>query len=267
MIRQPAVAGQFYPADKKTLEQEVNKYLQVKAIPQKAIGVIAPHAGYMFSGRVAGQVYAATQVPENCIVLSPNHNGRGANVAIMSAGAWQIPFGDVPINSKLAKALQEKCSLIKEDVLAHAFEHSLEVQLPFLLAKQPKLSIVPITISRLNIEECQKLGLAIAETIKQSKQPILIVASSDLNHYENQEITKEKDQAALDKVLALDPEGLLATCATKGITMCGVIPTAIMLIAAKKLGAKNAKLIKHETSGDVCGDFSAVVGYAGIIVY
>jgi len=267
MIRKPAVAGQFYPADKKNLEQEVNKYLQVKAIPQKVIGIIAPHAGYVFSGRVAGQVYAATQVPEKCLVLSPNHTGQGARAAIMTEGSWSIPTGQIPVNSELAQKLQTSCEIIKEDEQAHMFEHSLEVQLPFLLAKQPKLSIVPLTLGRLNFADCEKIGGAIADLIKEAREQILMVASSDLNHYENQEITEHKDKQAINKVLHMDPEGLLQTCAQEKITMCGVIPTAIMLIAAKLLGAKHAKLIKHETSGDVCGDYSAVVGYAGIIVY
>ncbi len=267
MLRKPAVAGQFYPADKKALEQEVNKYLQIEATPQKVIGLVAPHAGYMFSGRVAGQVYASTQVPEKCIVLSPNHTGQGAAAAIMTQGKWSIPTGKIPIDSALAKKLQTSCEIIEDDEKAHLFEHSLEVQLPFLLAKQPKLSIIPLTLSRLSIADCQKISRAIADLIKQVAEPILIVASSDMNHYENQERTKQKDQAALDKVLALEAEDLVTTCASEGISMCGVIPTAIMLNAAKLLGAKQAKLINHETSGDVSGDYSAVVGYAGIIVY
>jgi AmmeMemoRadiSam system protein B len=185
----------------------------------------------------------------------------------MSEGAWRLPTGDVPIDTALAKKLAAHCELIAEDHLAHTFEHSLEVQLPFLLARQPNLSIVPLCLSHVNYENCLKIAQALAMTIKESSQPVLMVASSDMNHYENQTITKKKDQDAIEKVINLDPKGLVDTVSREGITMCGVIPTTIMLLAAKLLGAKSAKLIKHETSGDVCGDMDAVVGYAGIIVY
>ena len=266
MIRHPAVAGQFYPASKIALENEVKKYLSYKATPQKVIGLIAPHAGYMYSGAVAGAVFASAVIPEKCIVLSPNHTGKGAPAALMTEGKWAIPTGEVPIDEMLAKRLSSNCAELTNDASAHLQEHSLEVELPFLLARQSKLSFVPLTVSHLRADSCKKIGEAIAKTIKESKEDILIVASSDMNHYENQTSTEKKDRMAIDRVLNLDPEGLLTTCGEYRISMCGVVPAAIMIYAAKELGATTAKLVQHATSGDVSGDYDAVVGYAGIIV-
>lgn len=267
MVRKPIVAGQFYPSNKEALEEELGKYLDVKIVPRKAVGIIAPHAGYMCSGRAAGYIYASTIVPKRCIVISPNHTGNGKSVAIMTSGQWQIPTGLVPIDEDISSKLLKSCSVIEEDKTAHIFEHSLEVQLPFLLAKEPNVKIVPLTVSRLPFDACRQIGEATANIIKDSKEPILIVASSDMNHYEEQKETNRKDMLAIDKVINLDPEGLLSICAKERITMCGLIPAVIMLIAAKNLSAKKAELIKYETSGDVLGDYNSVVGYAGIIIY
>jgi len=266
-VRNPAVAGQFYPASKTALEAEVKKFLATDAKPVKVVGLVAPHAGYIYSGAVAGAVYASAQIPEKCIVISPNHTGRGAPAAMMTEGTWLLPTGELQIDSSLAKKLLANCREIEDDVTAHLGEHSLEVQLPFLMARQPKLSFVPLTVSHLRYDSCKKIGDAIAKTIKDSGENILIVASSDMNHYESQTITEKKDRMAIDRVLAMDPEGLLTTCGEHRISMCGVVPAAIMLSAAKALGAKTAKLVQHATSGDVSGDYDAVVGYAGIIVY
>jgi AmmeMemoRadiSam system protein B len=211
-------------------------------------------------------VFAATEVPPTCIVLAPNHTGQGAAAALMDEGSWEIPTGEVPVDTSMSRDLLKACDELEPDILAHQFEHSLEVQLPFLLARQPELHIVPITVSHISFETCEKIGKAIAKTIKESGKDVLIVASSDMNHYESQDITKKKDNLAIDRVLAMDPKGLLTTCAQHGITMCGVVPTAIMLIASKELGATTATLVSHTTSGDTSGDYQAVVGYAGIIV-
>jgi len=265
--RQPAVAGQFYPSSKSALEAEVKKYLAKGAKPQKVVGLVSPHAGYIYSGAVAGAVFASAVVPQKCIVISPNHTGRGAPAAIMSEGTWTMPTGDLEIDSELAKKLMANCREFENDISAHLGEHSLEVQLPFLMARQPKLRFVPITVSHLRYDTCKKIGDAIAKTIKESGEDILIVASSDMNHYESQTITEKKDRMAIERVLEMDPEGLLTACGENRISMCGVVPTAIMLCAAKALGAKAAKLVQHATSGDVSGDYNAVVGYAGIIVY
>lgn len=265
--RTPAVAGQFYPASKTALEAEVKKFLSTGATPQKVVGLVAPHAGYIYSGAVAGAVYSSAIIPEKCIVISPNHTGHGSHTAVMAEGTWALPTGEVNVDTPLAKKLMANCRELESDISAHLGEHSLEVQLPFLMARQPNLSFVPITVSHLSYDTCKKIGDAVAKTIKESGEDILIVASSDMNHYESQGATEKKDRMAIDRVLAMDPQGLLTTCGEMRISMCGVVPTAIMLSAAKALGATTAKLIQHTTSGDVSGDYDAVVGYAGIIVY
>ncbi len=266
MERKPAVAGQFYPGSKASLEAEVNRFLNVDAKPRKAMGAVAPHAGYIYSGAVAGAVFASVVVPRRCIVLSPNHTGMGERAAVWARGSWQIPTGSIPVDEALAKKLLAACGELADDHSAHLAEHSLEVELPFLLARQPELSIVPICISRVDVGECRRIGEAIAEVIRSEKEEILIVASSDMNHYEDQKRTIHKDQMAIDRVLALDALGLVTTCAEHRISMCGVLPTAITIFACKKLGATKATLVKHATSGDVSGDYDAVVGYAGFVI-
>lgn len=266
MERKPVVAGQFYPGNKRTLEEEVRRLLNTGAIPGKAIAVIAPHAGYVYSGGVAGEVFARAQVPESCIILSPNHTGMGSKAAVWTRGSWSIPTGEIPVDEKLSHELLKHSAEFSDDTTAHIAEHSLEVELPFLLARQPKLKIVPITLSHLNAETCQKIGAVIAEAIRASKKDILIVASTDMNHYEDQSHTLSKDKLAIDRVLALDADGLLATCGEHRISMCGVVPTAVAINAAGALGATKATLIRHATSGDVSGDYNAVVGYAGFVI-
>lgn len=267
MIRKPVVAGQFYPASKATLAEAIREYMPPSGNEKKVIGLAAPHAGYIYSGATAGKTYASAKIPKKVIILSPNHTGHGARAAIMSSGAWATPLGDVTVDSVLAEKLMSKCPLLTEDAIAHLGEHSLEVQLPFLISKEPKISIVPITIMHIGSAECTRIAHAIAETVKEASEDVVIVASTDMNHYERQDVTMKKDDLAIEKVVALDPEGLLGVCEENDVTMCGVIPTAIMLMAAKELGASTAELIEHTTSGDASGDYDSVVGYAGFLVY
>ncbi len=266
MHRRPAVAGQFYPGSKKSLEKELRRFLEIGVTPQPATAVIAPHAGYVYSGAVAGAAFARVEVPKRCIVLSPNHTGMGARAAVMGAGSWELPTGTIPVDEPLADRLLTASTELVDDASAHLAEHSLEVELPFLLARQPELSIVPITLAHLGPDACEEIGTAIAEVMRANDEPILIVASTDMNHYEDQSRTLEKDRLAIDRVLAMDPKGLLATCAEHRISMCGVVPTAIALWAALGLGATSATLIEHATSGDVSGDYDAVVGYAAFVI-
>ncbi|PIR18247.1 MAG: AmmeMemoRadiSam system protein B [Deltaproteobacteria bacterium CG11_big_fil_rev_8_21_14_0_20_49_13] len=267
MIRKPAVAGQFYPASKVHLEKEVKEYLNTGLKPRDVVGLIAPHAGYIYSGGVAGAVFSAVNVPDRVIVLSPNHTGMGTHASIMTEGEWELPTGNIKIDGSLAKALVEACPELKPDTMAHTREHSLEVELPFLQAKNPAVTFVPITLAHIRFDTCEKIGKAIAKVIKDSKEKVLIVASSDMTHYETHETAKTKDGMAIAHIHALDAKGLLDVCGRERITMCGVIPAAIMIVAAIELGAKKSELIKYATSGDVSGDYDAVVGYAGFIVY
>jgi len=266
MKRNPAVAGQFYPGTKSSLEQEVARYLEAGAKPKKALGAIAPHAGYVYSGAVAGKVFASVVVPRRCIVLCPNHTGMGARAAVWPRGSWSIPTGEVAVDEDLAEKLLKGCPDLTEDTTAHLGEHSLEVELPFMLARQPELAIVPIAISRVDGAGIGRIGTAIAKAVKSCGGDVLVVASTDMNHYEEDSRTREKDRMAIDKVLALDPDGLVQTCAKNRITMCGVLPTAVAITACKELGARKVSLVEHATSGDVSGDRDAVVGYAGFVI-
>jgi AmmeMemoRadiSam system protein B len=267
-IRHPAVAGRFYPADPQSLREEVNSYLS--ATPEerliRAIGCIVPHAGYMYSGHVAGAVFSRIEIPELCIVLCPNHTGVGEPLAIMSEGAWETPLGNVPIDTAFATELKARFPALQEDSTAHRAEHAAEVELPFLQLRQPNLRFVPIAVGTHRFELLEQLGRTIAETIAAQNEPILIVASSDMNHYESDTITRIKDQQAIERILTLDPQGLYDVVTQQAISMCGISPTVAMLIAAKKLGAKSAELIKYATSGDISGDRNMVVGYAGVLV-
>ena len=265
-LRQPAVAGRFYPGDRATLVQDLESYMSPTAASRPAIGCIAPHAGYVYSGPVAGAVYANIQVPQRCMVLCPNHTGRGRPLAIMSSGAWQTPLGSVPIDSDLACILKDQFPLVSEDSEAHRAEHAIEVQLPFLQKRQPHFAFVPLALGTGNFETLEKLGEALGEVLKAQPEPVLIVASSDMNHYESDRITRVKDDKAIDRILALDARGLYDTVIKEDVSMCGFGPAVAMLTAAKILGATSAELIKYATSGDVSGDRDMVVGYAGIAV-
>lgn len=265
MHRLPAVAGRFYPAQAAELRRELEGYL-AKEPKQAAIGCVVPHAGIMYSGHVAGAVYARLQPFPSYIILCPNHSGYGRPLAILSEGEWETPLGDVPIDAALAQALQRACRLLEEDEAAHRFEHSLEVQLPFLQVQQPGCRFVPIAIGVGSYGPLEELGRAVAQVAGQAKEKPLIVASSDLNHYEPDAINRAKDHKAIERILALDPRGLYDTVRREDISMCGFGPTVAMLTAAKILGATRAELVRYANSGDVTGDRSHVVGYAGILI-
>lgn len=265
-IRHPAVAGRFYPDDPNALLADVRTYLSPpeKTIP--AIGCVVPHAGYMYSGHVAGAVFARLNIPRRCLVLCPNHTGMGQPLAIMSAGAWETPLGRVPIDSPLAGALKQSFPLLTEDPDAHRAEHAAEVELPFLQVRSPNFTFVPIALGTGKFDVLHNLGQAIAAVVKAEAEPVLIIASSDMNHYESDKITRVKDHKAIDRILALDARGLFDVVMNADISMCGFGPTVTMLTAAKCLGAGAAELIKYATSGDISGDREMVVGYAGVLV-
>jgi AmmeMemoRadiSam system protein B len=267
-VRCPAVAGRFYPREKDSLREEVHTYLSQSPEPElvRAVGCIVPHAGYIYSGHVAGAVFAAVQIPQLCLVLCPNHTGMGRALAIVSEGAWETPLGDVPIDSAFAAALKRRCPHLHEDSAAHRSEHAAEVELPFLQMRQPQLKFVPIALGTGQFEALEQLGEAIADVIAARNDHILIVASSDMNHYESDAITRVKDHSAIEPILALDARALYDVVTQQNISMCGFGPAVAMLTAAKKLGATSAELVKYATSGDVSGDRDLVVGYAGVIV-
>jgi AmmeMemoRadiSam system protein B len=268
MIRLPAVAGRFYPADARELAQQVERFVQSAAPSRKvaARGCVVPHAGYMYSGHVAGAVYASLELPARFIILCPRHYPQGEPLAIISEGAWRTPLGEAEIDSHLAAGVKRACALVREDSIAHRAEHSLEVQLPFLQRLVGDFRFVPIALGTDRFQHLAELGRAVEEVIAAQSDSILVVASSDMNHYESDEITRTKDRKAIDKMLGLDPRGLYDTVRRERISMCGFGPAVTMLEAAKQLGASHAELIRYATSGDVTGDRDEVVGYAGIVV-
>jgi AmmeMemoRadiSam system protein B len=268
MIRSPAVAGQFYPGSEaslvKTLSSLIPEILPGKT--KQALAVISPHAGYIYSGGVAGETIGHVKVPESVIILGPNHTGHGTPVALMDHGAWDMPMGQVPIDKELAAHIAQSSLQITVDDVAHRFEHSLEVQVPFLQYLQKNLSIAPIVVSHVSYETCVAVGQGIAEAIGNFGKDVLIVASTDMTHYESRQSASAKDSLALDRIKALDPQGLYNTVVGNRISMCGIMPTTVALIAAQGLGAKNAELIRYTDSGETSGDTSQVVGYAGLVI-
>lgn len=265
MIRVEHVAGQFYPNEQDELESSVIGNLAV-CEKEDALAIIVPHAGYIYSGKVAGSVYSRVEIPDNIILIGPNHTGLGAPASIMCHGTWQTPLGNIEINETLAYRLLDASTNLTEDDAAHEKEHSLEVQLPFIYILNPKATIVPITVMNADFTECSEIGEAIAEVLKNYDEEVLIVVSSDMNHFESEEITQRKDKLAIDMVLGLDPDGLLAVTGAENISMCGAVPSAIGLIAANALGAREVVLTEHATSGKTSGDMKSVVGYAGMII-
>jgi MEMO1 family protein len=266
MVREPAVAGRFYPADPTVLRQDINSYLSPRSEPVAAIGCIAPHAGYMYSGQVAGAVFSRVEIPRRCVILGPNHTGRGHPLATMKLGEWKTPLGPLAIAADLAEELARAFPALTQDSAAHQFEHAIEVELPFLQVLRVDTKFVPIALGTGQLVILLKLGEAIAEVIQSSNEPVLVIASSDMNHYEDDASTRIKDRKAIDKILLLDPEGLYETIINESISMCGFGAAVAMLSAARKLGAKNAELVQYATSGDVSGERDMVVGYAGITV-
>jgi len=266
MIRPPAVSGRFYPSDEKKLALEIEKYTSSANKKSFARGCVVPHAGYLYSGHVAGAVYSEIEIPARCILLGPRHFPGGEAMAIISEGSWRTPFGDAQIDPGLAAELKRACPLLREDRVAHEREHSLEVQIPFLQQLAANLRFVPVVLATQRYQDLETLGHAVARVIAAHTEPVLLIASTDMNHYESDAITRTKDHKAIDRILALDPRGLYDVVRSEGITMCGYAATAAMLIAMRDLGAKDAELIRYATSGDITGDWDQVVGYAGIII-
>lgn len=267
MLRQPAVAGQFYPANAQELANMVRRFTQQRSMKTKerVKACLVPHAGYVYSGSVAGAVLARIEIPQRVIVLGVRHYPRGENVAILSEGAWRTPLKDAPIDAPLAQKCKDECVLLKEDAVAHQQEHSLEVQLPFLQVLSPEFNFVPIALGTIRLEELQKIGETIGRVITSSKEEILLLTTSDMNHYEDDATTRKKDAKAVAQLEAMDPGGLFDTCRTESISMCGLGPAVAMLFALRALGATRAETVQYATSAAVSGDYRRVVGYAGMI--
>ncbi len=267
MIRPPAVAGRFYPDDPARLCATVDSFLAGDGAEKKVRvrACLVPHAGYIYSGSVAGEVYQRMEIPDHVILIGPRHYPRGAPLAILSEGAWQTPLGAAPIDHLLAEKIVRAFPLLREDAVAHSAEHSLEVQIPFLQRLVPSFTFVPIVIGTAHWDALEALGHALASVIASECEPVLLIASSDMNHYESDAVTRVKDRKAIDQILALEPHKLFDTVRDEKISMCGYAAAVATVIAARDLGATEAQLVRYATSGEVNGDMQEVVGYAGIV--
>lgn len=267
-VRKPAAAGQFYPLSANEIKKQIKGFLDNTLSKNEAIACILPHAGYIYSGKVASRTIASINLKDILVILGPNHTGNGEQFSIMCQGIWQTPLGDIKIDSALAKNILSRSEYLKDDKTAHLYEHSIEVELPILQYFKSDFQIVPIVCSPGNLQQLKKIGQDIACAIIDSglKDSVLLIASSDMTHYEPYKQAQKKDNNAIQSILELDESGLEKKIQEENITMCGWVPVIITLFAAKALGAKTARLINYQTSGDVTGDKSSVVGYAGIII-
>jgi hypothetical protein len=266
MIRNPVVSGQFYPASPSQLKAILETMVDEKAVNENIIGLVSPHAGYVYSGLVAGAVISRIKFKDTFIIMGPSHTGMGKPFSIMTQGAWRTPLGEVEIDSELGKKLLATSSHLEEDHVAHQYEHSIEVQLPFLQYFKPDIKLVPIVLGYASGATYKEIGKDIARAIKELNKEVVIIASSDMTHYEPQESAQRKDNKAIEAILDLNEDELLKRVAELNITMCGYAPTVSLISAAKELGATEAELVRYQTSGDTTGDYTAVVGYAGIIL-
>jgi AmmeMemoRadiSam system protein B len=267
VLRLPAVSGRFYPSNPAELTSAVQSFAQSESsTPKSSVkACLVPHAGYVYSGAVAGSVFARMALPRKVLILGVRHFPRGEQAAIVSSGAWRTPLGDAPIDEPLAQALRAACPLLREDDVAHGREHSLEVQLPFLQVLAPGFRFVPLALGTVRFEDLLSVGEAVGRVLGESREEVLLLTTSDLNHYEDEAATRAKDRKAIEQLLAMNARGLYDTCRNEKISMCGLGPAVAMLTALGRLGAKQAELLRYATSGDVSGDARAVVGYAGMI--
>lgn len=265
MIRQPAVAGSFYSADPINLSKELDLFLATDVAPEHATAIIVPHAGYIYSGAVAGAVIARTLIPKTVVLLGPNHQGTGQDIATTAATHWTTPLGDVPIAGDVLKLLYQEIPELTADERAHCFEHSLEVMLPFLQHRQPELEIVPISLSSLTYTSAIRLGHSLAKVLAQ-KEEILLLASSDMSHFLDAATTEKLDFMAIAAMTDFDPQALYETVVKHRISMCGMLPVVIAMQAAQDMGARACRLVRYAHSGQVNGDNSRVVGYAALSI-
>jgi hypothetical protein len=266
MKRTAVVAGKFYEGESGALAAQVERFSIAGRTAEPVIGAVCPHAGFMYSGAVAGAVYSEMAAADTFVILGPNHTGLGFPFSIMDEGVWEVPTHSFEIDTPLAAAIINGSPLFTRDASAHRFEHSIEVQLPFMARFFPDAQIVPVAVMTASIEDCSRAGLAVARAIRAAGKTVTIIASSDMSHYIPDEVARKKDSLANDRILALDPEGLYNVVKREKITMCGVLPTTVMLFAAIELGAAAARLVKYTTSAETSGDYDRVVGYSGMVV-
>jgi AmmeMemoRadiSam system protein B len=264
-MRQPAVAGQFYPLHSENLEKELKRCFEGLEIRERNIlGAVCPHAGYTYSGKVAAHVYAALPKAETYVLFGPNHTGYGSPVSV-STDTWKTPLGTLEVDLELARGLSG--SIIDADELGHRYEHSIEVQLPFLQYRFGQdFRILPICLGMQDEETAIEVGNLIANLVSKSGKKVAFIASSDFTHYQPASLARETDNEIIEAILNLDVSGIYERLYRRNASVCGYGPISAMLTASKKLGATWAELLNYSNSGDVSGDMNAVVGYAAIIV-
>jgi AmmeMemoRadiSam system protein B len=266
MVRQPVFAGSWYPGNPVEMNRKVDEYLaEAPVAPGRARGVVAPHAGWVYSGRVAGAVYGCVELPATAIVFCPNHTGMGSPRSMWPVGEWRIPGTGIEVNMELADLLAEHAGL-ESDTVAHMHEHSLELHLPFLARRRPDITIVPVCLGQLSYREVEAIGKGVAQAIQAYGAEVFLVASTDMSHHIPAETAGQLDRRAIDRMEDFDPKGLVSTVRKHGITMCGVVPTAAVLVAARQGGASGVRLVRYSHSGEVTGDTAEVVGYAGLVI-
>jgi len=277
-VRPPAQAGAFYAGSEDALKRQIESCFLHKfgpgSIPKvnlpgqrRVVSLVCPHAGYMYSGPTAANGYhqlASDGRPDIFVLIGPNHTGIGSGVSIMQEGAWRTPLGDVEIDAAMAKEIQRSSSYIDIDDSSHLHEHSIEVQLPFLQYVYGSFKFVPICMMMQDLEVSLDVGQAVASAV--SRKNAAVIASTDLSHYVAQSVAEEKDRLVIDAILKLDEARLQSVVEEHGISMCGYGPTSVAIVAAKKLGTKDTRLLSYKTSGDITGDFSQVVGYASVVL-
>ena len=266
MIRKAAWAGRFYPRTEKDIRLQLADYSGKVEKKINAKAVIVPHAGYIYSGRVAGEVYSRTALPNRFIIVSPNHWEGRTSVAMDTNDQWETPLGIVSLDTDLIGLISKYTDKIKKTSVAHEKEHAIEVQLPFLQYHlNNDFRFVPVTMLTPGISVLNDIARAFTSAIKDAGDDVLLIASSDMSHYVSQSEAQRLDGMAIEKMLSLEPLGLYKTVTENGISMCGLQAVYTVMTAALKLGCVKADLIKYSTSGDTSGDYDEVVGYAGVI--
>jgi AmmeMemoRadiSam system protein B len=266
-VRRPCVAGSFYPDRPEAMAAQLDRLVTPSRTAIRPRALVVPHAGWVYSGRVAGAVYGRVELPHHVVILGPNHTGRGPAGSVMVHGRWRLPGGELPIAETLAQSIASASRVLEADELAHEREHAIEVQLPFLRRLRSDLAFVPITLMEDDPVFCEEVGGAVAAALQSSAERALLVCSTDLNHHESQGISNRKDRLAIDAMLGLDPGRLRETVKSQEISMCGLAPAQATLAALHRLGGGRAELVRYETSGDVSGNYDRVTGYAGIVIH
>lgn len=266
-VRRPFVAGYFYPDRPEAMEAQLDRLVRPSRPAIRPRALVVPHAGWVYSGRVAGALYSRVELPHHVVILGPNHTGRGPAGSVMVRGRWRLPGGELPIAEGLARSIVSASRVLEDDEIAHEREHAVEVQLPFLRRLRSDLAFVPITLMQDDLVFCEEVGEAVAAALQSSAERALLVCSTDLNHYESQGISNRKDRLAIDAMLSLDPGRLRETVKSQQISMCGLAPALSTLAALRRLGGGRGELVRYETSGDVSGVYDRVTGYAGLVIH